>query len=167
MERKASSSNRSRIVRSGSRNKENVNNKEKRTSSLQRRLSVLSIRSSSSSIQKPVRGRSRNRLIMHDVIATNNVVIGHRNDNDDIDVQIQENILSSEQQQRQQSSTSRLPLAQMSNNDDESASNDDENSAEHQNSSTASEDDIWSFFLHVGPNAYQCRLCLKACDFFS
>ena len=83
-----------------------MNGKEKRTSSLQRKRSPLSILPSSSSIQKPERGRSRNRLVMHDVSATNKVSTDRRNDNGAMDVEVQEKILSSEQQQRQQSSTS-------------------------------------------------------------
>ena len=124
MERNTSSSSCSRMLKSSSINKENTNGKEKRTSSLQRKRSVLSILSSSSSIQKLKLGRSRNRLAMHDVIATKKVITDYGNDNGAMDVEIQENILSAEQQQRQQSSTGRSSLSQMNNNDDESETGD-------------------------------------------
>ena len=153
------------MLRSSSRNKENMNGKGKRTFSLRRKRSPLSILPFSSSIQKPERGRSRNRLVMHDVIATNKVSTDRRNDNGVMDVEVQEEILSSEQQLRQQSLTSWFSLSQMNNNDDKSERSDIESSGEDQRSSTTSEDSIWSFFLHIGSNTYQCRVCSNVCCF--
>jgi hypothetical protein len=69
MERNTSASSRSKTFRSASRNKKNMNDKEKRTTSLQRRRSVLSIAPSSRSIQKPERGRSRSHIVINDVVS--------------------------------------------------------------------------------------------------
>ena len=163
MERYTSSSSCSRILRTSSKNKENMNAGEKRTSSLQRRSSVVSILSSPSSIQKPTRGRPRNRPVMRDVIVTNKDNIGRTNNNGDMDVEIQENVSSSKQRQR--TSTSRISLTQITNKDDESERGDDESLVDDQNSSITPKDSVWNYFIHIDSNTYQCRLCSNVCCF--
>jgi len=156
------------MLRSNSRNKENTNNKERRTSSLQRRRSILSILSSPSSIQKPERGRSQNRRVMRDLVGTNKAITDRRNDNGNMDVEIQGNILSSELQQRQQrSSAGQFNLSPLNNNEGEPDRNNDESLGEDRNLSRTSDDNIWNYFVNVGDNTYQCRLCLNVCFLFS
>ncbi|CAF1541723.1 unnamed protein product [Rotaria sp. Silwood1] len=127
------------MLRSNSKNKENLNSKERRTSSLQRRRSVLSILSSSSSIQKPERGRSQNRIITNNYIDINKVITTCRNDNGTINVDIQQNNLSSEQPQ---SSISPDHLSHQNDIEDGIERSDNESSGGNRSWSTTSRDNV-------------------------
>ena len=130
---------------------------EKRTSSLQRRRSILSVLPSSSYIQKSERGRSRNRVVTLDDVNTNKVTANRRNDNSSMDVDLQGNIVSSTQQQLQPS-TSRHHLLQ-ADNEDEIERSGNKSSEVDQNLSTAPDDKIMTYFTHIDKDIYQCPLC--------
>ncbi|CAF1252220.1 unnamed protein product [Rotaria sordida] len=148
------------MLRSNLKNKENLNSKERRTFSLQRRRSILLILSSSSSIQKPERGRSQNRIITNNDIDINNVITACRNDNGTMDVDIQQNNLSSEQSQ---TSISSDHLSHQNDIEDYIERRDNESSGGNRSLSTTSRDNVWAFFTHVADDTYQCRLCSNVC----
>lgn len=163
MEKNNNSFSRARMLRSNSRNKEKLDDKENRSASRQRKRSILSILPSSSSIQKPERGRSRNRSITLDVVVTNKVIVDHVNNNGDMDIEIQENtILSSQRQQQQKASANQYNLLRINCNDNDIERSDDESLGDGRSLSTVPDKSIWTFFTHIDGDIYQCRLCLNS-----
>ena len=143
MEKNNNSSSCSKMLRSNSKNKENLNSKERRTSSLQRRRSILSILSSSSCIQKPERGRSQNRIITNNDIDINKVITACGSGNSTMNVDIQQNNLSSEQPQ---SSISPDHLSHQNDIEDDIERSNNENSGGNRSLFTTSRDNVWTFF---------------------
>ena len=83
MQKHIKSSSSSRMSRSNSQKTEKLNDKNERTSSLQRKRSVISILPSSSTIQKPERGRSRNRSVTRFAAGSNDIIVDREDDNGD------------------------------------------------------------------------------------
>jgi hypothetical protein len=124
----------------------------------------LSILPSPTSIQKPERGRSRNRSATRDVIVSSKGIVDRTDDTNIMDVENQENIGSSQRNQ-QQTTSNQSDVLRTNHNDNQPERNGDEiNEASHSLPST-SNNSIWTFFTHVKDDSYQCRLCSKVRNF--
>ncbi|CAF4325203.1 unnamed protein product, partial [Rotaria sordida] len=73
-----------------------------------------------------------------------------------MDVDIQQNNLSSEQSQ---TSISSDHLSHQNDIEDYIERSDNESSGGNRSLSTTSRDNVWAFFTHVADDTYQCRLC--------
>ncbi|CAF3952678.1 unnamed protein product, partial [Rotaria sp. Silwood1] len=88
---------------------------------------------------KPERGRSQNRIITNNYIDINKVITTCRNDNGTINVDIQQNNLSSEQPQ---SSISPDHLSHQNDIEDDTERSDNESSGGNRSWSTTSRDNV-------------------------